>query len=125
MKLSDADAIATVAVKDAGEAKKFYGDTLGLKLVDENPASLTYQSGKNKIFVYPSPTAGSGQATAITWHVEDIAGVVTELKDKGVKFEDYDIPGATKEGDVMVMGPFKAAWFKDPDGNVLSLGEGK
>jgi hypothetical protein len=53
-----------------------------------------------------------------------VAAVVDELKQKGVLFEHYDLPGATLEGDVHVMGEMKAAWFKDPDGNILGLASG-
>jgi catechol 2,3-dioxygenase-like lactoylglutathione lyase family enzyme len=120
--LSDSTVIATIAVKDINDAKKFYGDKLGLKQVDENPGGVTYQSGSGKLFVYPAPTAGSGQATCAFWDVDDAEAVVKELADKGISFEHYDMPGGTREGDLHIMGPMKAAWFKDPDGNILGLG---
>ncbi len=120
--LSGSNVFATVAVRDINAAKKFYGETLGLKQTDENPGGVTYQSGNGKLFVYQSPTAGTGQATCASWEVEDIEAVVDDLKGKGITFEHYDMPGGTREGDVHVMGTMKAAWFKDPDGNVLGMG---
>lgn len=113
---------ATVAVSDINNAKEFYGQTLGLEQTDENPGGVTYQSGTGKIFVYQSPTAGKNESTSASWEVEKIEDVVEELKSKGISFEQYDFPGGTREGDVHIMGGMKAAWFKDPDGNILSLG---
>ncbi len=113
---------AVVAVKDMDAGKKFYGDTLGLEVGMESPGGTFYKSGNGGIFVYPSSFAGTNQATAAAWNVEDVEGAVEELKGKGVSFEHYDsIPGATLEGDVHVMGELKAAWFKDPDGNILNI----
>jgi catechol 2,3-dioxygenase-like lactoylglutathione lyase family enzyme len=113
---------ATVAVSDLDNAKQFYGTTLGLEQTDENPGGVEYTSGGGRLFVYPSPTAGSGEATCAFFAVDDVAGTVDELKGKGVSFEQYDLPGSTREGDVHVMGPMQAAWFKDPDGNILGIG---
>ena len=80
------------------------------------------KSGNTGIFVYPSPQfAGTNKATAAAWNVEDVDGVVGALKSKGVSFEHYDLPGATLEGDVHVMGEMRAAWFTDRDGNILNI----
>lgn len=113
---------AIVAVKDLAAAKQFYNGTLGLKQVDENPGGVMYQSGSTKLFVYPSEFAGTNQANAASWEVDDIEDTVKELEDKGITFEQYDMPGVTREGAIHVMGDMKAAWFKDPDGNILCLG---
>lgn len=125
MQISDSEVYANVAVKDQNAAKKFYGETLGLKQVDENPGGVVYQAGPSKLFVYTSPgTAGSGKATTCSFKVNDVKGAVEELKGKGISFEKYDLPGTTWEGDVSVMGPMQAAWFKDPDGNILCVANG-
>lgn len=113
---------ATVAVNDIAAGKEFYGHKLGLQQVDENPGGVTYESGGGRLFIYQAPTAGTSQATCAAWGVEDVVGTVEELKSKGITFEHFDLPGATWEGDIAVMGPMKAAWFKDPDGNILSVG---
>jgi catechol 2,3-dioxygenase-like lactoylglutathione lyase family enzyme len=120
--LSEGNVFAILAVKDLGVAKQFYGDKLGLKQVDENPGGVSYQSGTGKLFVYQAPTAGTNQATSASWEVSDVEAVVAELKGKGLVFEHYDMPGGIIEGDVHIMGGMKAAWFKDPDGNILSVG---
>jgi catechol 2,3-dioxygenase-like lactoylglutathione lyase family enzyme len=122
--LSDSTVVAMVAVKDLEQGKEFYGETLGLKLVDENQGGVAYQSGTGKVFVYPSPTAGTNQATSANWDVPDVAAAVAELKAKGVSsWERYDYPGVEHEGEVHLMGPLKAAWFRDPSGNILGLTE--
>ena len=121
--LSNATVYATIAVNDIEQAKEFYGQTLGLTQADENPGGVTYQSGTGKLFIYQSQTAGTSEATSAAWDVGDVEAALEELKAKGVVFEHYDtIPGAVMKGEVAIMGPHKAAWFKDPDGNILSIG---
>jgi len=123
--LADKDAVATVAVKDLKAAKKFYGDTLGLKLTPvPEPEVLNYKSGNSTVLVYKSQFAGSNKATSVTWIVDDVDGTVKDLKAKGVAFEHYDFPGMTRKGDVHIAGKSKAAWFKDPDGNILAVVSG-
>ena len=123
--LADRDAVATIAVKDLKAAKKFYGDTLGLKLTPvPEPEVLNYKSGNSTVLVYKSQFAGSNKATSVTWIVDDVESTVKDLKAKGVAFEHYDFPGMTRKGDVHIAGKSKAAWFKDPDGNILAVVSG-
>lgn len=122
--LSEANVVANVAVSNLEAAKEFYQNVLGLNQVDENPGGVMYESGGGKLFVYQSSTAGTGQATCASWKVSDVEKVAEGLKAKGVNFEVYDIPGAVQQGDVSVMGDMKAAWFKDPDGNILCVANG-
>lgn len=120
--LGDKDVCVVVAVKDINVAKSFYEEKLGLKKVEDGEDGVMFKSGNSGIFVYPSQYAGTNQATAATWMVDDVPGFVEQLKGKGVTFEQYDnLPGVTREGDVHVMGNMKAAWFKDPDGNILNI----
>jgi catechol 2,3-dioxygenase-like lactoylglutathione lyase family enzyme len=119
--LSEVNAIATVAVKDLATAKRFYEHTLGLTTVMENEEVLAFKAGQSKLFVYRSAYAGTNQATAATFVVEGVEDLVRTLKGRGVRFEHYDLPQMTRQGDVHVAGPMKAAWFKDPDGNIFSL----
>jgi catechol 2,3-dioxygenase-like lactoylglutathione lyase family enzyme len=123
--LADNDAVATIAVKDLKAAKKFYGDTLGLKPTPvQEPEVLNYKSGNSTVLVYKSQFAGSNKATSVTWIVDDVERTVKDLKAKGVAFEHYDFPGMTRKGDVHIAGKSKAAWFKDPDGNILAVVSG-
>ena len=120
--LTSRDAIATIAVKKIAPAKKFYEGTLGLKpMPTEETGVQGYKSGNSSVLVYESQYAGTNKATAATWAVENLEAVVRDLKAKGVRFEHYDFPGATRQGDVHSTGKTKAAWFKDPDGNILAL----
>jgi catechol 2,3-dioxygenase-like lactoylglutathione lyase family enzyme len=121
------NAAATIAVKDVNAAKRFYENTLGLELVDDSqaPEALVYKSGNSQILVYRSQYAGTNKATAATWDVgDDVETIVKSLKTKGVAFEHYDMPGMTLKGDVHVADGMKAAWFKDPDGNIHALVSG-
>ncbi|MGH7241657.1 MAG: VOC family protein [Candidatus Saccharimonadales bacterium] len=121
--LSDSNVAATIAVRDLAMARKFYEDVLGLHdTVMDADYTVVYKSGDCVLQLYPSQFAGTNQATAATWEVADIQAVVSDLKAKGVSFEHYNMPGLEMEGeDVHNMGGEKAAWFKDPDGNILSL----
>jgi catechol 2,3-dioxygenase-like lactoylglutathione lyase family enzyme len=124
--LANKDAAANLAVRHVNTAKKFYEGTLGLKPVGKQGEHLVaYRSGGSTILVYESEYAGTNKATALTWTVgDDIEGIVNALKAKGVSFEHYELPGMTRKGEVHVAGQMKAAWFKDPDGNILSLVSG-
>ena len=121
--LGSKDVVTTIPVKDLEKAKKFYSDTLGLtQLGGEEQDHVMYQAGSSQVLVYESEYAGTNKATAATWPVgEDIEREVQTLKSKGVSFEHYDMPGTSVKGDLHVMGDMKAAWFKDPDGNILAL----
>ena len=119
--LGSEDAIATVAVKNLQTAAQFYEGKLGLRKVGEEMQVLVYQSGKSSIMVYQSQFAGTNQATAVTWQVDDVDGAVRALKEKGIAFERYEFPDVKQEGDVHVFGKIRNAWFKDPDGNILSI----
>ena len=124
--LGQTNALATVAVKDLEVARKFYENKLGLKVAGPTgPEVLTFETGTSKILVYKSQFAGTNQATAVTWAVgEEIDAIVRGLQAKGVAFEKYDFPGGTREGVVHVFGRMRNAWFKDPDGNILSVVNG-
>ena len=123
--LGKADATPMIAVKDLDRARRFYEETLGLKTEDEwGGEGVTLKSGDTLINVYRSEFAGTNKATALTFGVADIESEVSDLKGKGVSFEHYDLPGLERQGDLYVAEGMKTAWFKDPDGNILSLMEG-
>jgi catechol 2,3-dioxygenase-like lactoylglutathione lyase family enzyme len=121
--LGDKEAVATLAVKDLGAARKFYEGVLGLKVTNaQGGEAMTFKSGSAQLIVYRSQFAGTNQATAANFLVgEDIDKIVRGLADRGVVFEHYDLPGLDRKGDLHVAGDFKTAWFKDPDGNILCL----
>lgn len=122
--LSQANATATIGVKDIHRANDFYKNKLGLTPAggDEAMGVLFFKSGNTKIEVYKSDFAGSNKATNVTWTVGDnIEKEVQNLKQKGIEFEHYQMPEVKLQGDIHVMKDMKAAWFKDPDGNILCM----
>ncbi|MGB4759191.1 MAG: VOC family protein [Candidatus Saccharimonadales bacterium] len=112
-----------VAVKDLEQARQFYEDILGLEVAEENSQEINYHSGDTYISVYLSGFAGTNQATSATWEVEGMEDVVEGLLAAGVTFEHYEMEGISHEGPIHVMKGMKAAWFKDPDGNILCVHE--
>ena len=116
-------ALATIAVRDAATARRFYEGALGLKpLPSSQKGVLTYESGDSTLLVYESAYAGTNKATSATFVVGDgLDRTVAELKSKGVRFEHYDLPNTTLRGDIHESGDTRVAWFKDPDGNIISL----
>jgi len=121
--LGDVNVQPMLPVNELGVARKFYEEKLGLQTVGGAPdAAIVYRSGGGTLCVYRSKFAGTNQGTAALWEVSDVEGTVEELKAKGVTFEHYDdLPGLTPEGDIHRAGDFRVAWFKDPDGNILSI----
>jgi catechol-2,3-dioxygenase len=115
------NAAATLPVTDLGRARTFYEKTLGLTAQEENPGGVLYSVGSSPLFVYPSEFAGTNQATAATFEVSDLDSTVSELRGAGVTFEEYDFPGLKTENGIADLEGDRGAWFKDPDGNILSV----
>ena len=121
--LSDVNVQPMLPVKDLGKAGRFYHDVLGLEEVgSEGEEAMVYKTGKTTLVVYRSKFAGTNQGTAALWEVPDVGEAVEELRERGVRFEHYDdLPEVTRDGDVHHAGHIDVAWFKDPDGNILSI----
>lgn len=115
----------TIAVSDMAKAREFYEGKLGLSGARDLPdGGVRYQSGDGtSVHIYPSPpNAGKTEATIAHWDVPDTEATVKELSERGVTFEQYDLPGLkTDERGIATLGSVKVAWFKDPDGNTLSV----
>jgi catechol 2,3-dioxygenase-like lactoylglutathione lyase family enzyme len=124
--LSDYEVGAGVAVSDMDRAREFYEGKLGLSGGEgSSDGGTTYRCGGNTaIHVYPSPdNAGRSPATLAGWEVDDLDAVVDELTSRGVAFEQYDQPPiVTDEKGIATFEDGRVAYFKDPDGNTLSLG---
>ena len=126
--LGDKPVAATIAVSDMTRAREFYEGVLGLSVSMDLGQAVIYGSGSSATFVYASEFAGTNQATAATWGVGDEFDVIVQaLRDKGVTFEHYDdLPDTSRDGDVHSFSDsgMRAVWFKDPDGNILNVGNG-
>ena len=124
--LNDHPVYATIATGDLARARAFYEGTLGFSAEMADPeGGVMYGSGGTRFLLYPSEFAGAPQQTVATWFVDDVDAIVVELTGKGITFEQYDLPGLqTDERGIAETGPFKGAWFKDPDGNILNVGQG-
>ena len=119
-----ATAHATIAVSDVDRAKKFYGEILGLKVQEDRADGVRYQDGGGTWFlVYPSQFAGTAKSTYMSFDVDDVEKVVQELQERGVTFEDYDMPGLKTVNGIAEIQGVKGAWFKDPDGNIIAVGQ--
>lgn len=120
--LSNSKVRPTFPASDMDRAKKFYGDTLGFKKVDENPGGVTYSAGEGSEFlVFPSKNAGSNPSTYAGFRTNDIEAEVADLKKRGVEVIDYDTDSLKTVNGVATIGPIKAAWFKDSEGNTLGV----
>jgi catechol 2,3-dioxygenase-like lactoylglutathione lyase family enzyme len=118
---------AGLAVSDMDRARTFYEGKLGLRVSIDSPDNVQYRCAENSVFhIYLSPEhAGKSTATLASWGVDDIEKVVDELTRRGVTFEQYDEPGlkTDEKGIATFEGDAKVAYFKDPDGNTLSIAQ--
>jgi len=119
--------ISAIAVSDMGRARQFYEGALGLLPGEERPdGGIRYPcGGDTSIHVYPSPdNAGTSTATLVAFEVSDIETAVDELTVAGVAFEQYDVGSIkTDQKGIARLGDAMSAWFKDPDGNIISLNQ--
>jgi catechol 2,3-dioxygenase-like lactoylglutathione lyase family enzyme len=111
-------------VKDLARARRFYEEQLELEPVGHKPdGKFVYRCGGTDIALFPKPDGTKAEHTALSFEVDDIAAAVRRLKARGVEFADYDLPGLKTVEHVCVLGSEKAAWFQDPEGNILCLHE--
>jgi predicted enzyme related to lactoylglutathione lyase len=120
--LSEARIIPTVPAADLDRAKHFYENKLGLHKADvpEMPDGIVYAVGEGGLLVYRTD-ARHGENTAAGFLVDDILREMTELRERGITFEDFDMPGLKTENGVAELNGGKGAWFKDSEGNYLAL----
>ena len=112
---------AYIPAKDLARARQFYEGKLGFKPKAEIAGGVHYDFGSGTgAFLYPTPNAGTSQASQAFWQVADIRKEVAELKGRGVVFEDYDMPGKDADG-IVTAGGAMAAWFKDSEGNIMAV----
>ncbi len=121
-----------VPARDLERARRFYAEKLGLEPVDERPGGLLYRCGGTEFALFQSAGEPSGSYTQMGWEVDDIEATMAELTERGVVFEEYDLPGLkTVNGIAEIAGNYpsrnstgeRAAWFHDSEGNLLGIGE--
>ena len=113
-------AFSGFSVDDVPEARKFYGETLGLRESEEYGMLSLHIAGVRDILVYPKPDHTPATFTILNFPVADIEKAVDELAERGVRFERYDDSNTDEKGIYRGQGPL-IAWFKDPAGNILSV----
>ena len=116
--------VATLPVTDLERAKVFYGETLGLALLWENPFSARFRCGEgSELSIFKRPPTVT-EHTLAHFEVTDIEAAVRDLEAKGVAFLDYSEGPLTTTGHIAQLGPARGAWFRDPDGNTLGVRQG-
>lgn len=111
-------------VKDLARARRFYEQVLGLEPLGAKPdGKFIYRCGGTELALFPKPEGTKAEHTALSFRVERIGDAVAALEQRGVRFADYDLPGLKTVEHVCVLGSEKAAWFEDPEGNILCLHE--
>lgn len=120
--LCECHVMATLPAKDIVRARQFYEDVLGFDVAQEGPDGILYHARGSAFFLYPSTFAGTNQATAVSFQVDDLPRLVDELRGKGVSFQEYDMPGLkTSNGIAEMPDGMTGAWFTDTEGNIISL----
>jgi catechol 2,3-dioxygenase-like lactoylglutathione lyase family enzyme len=124
--LDQAQIAAVVPVSDVDAAIRFYGETLGLVLKerrDDLPENreAEFDVGGGTLFVYESVGAGKSRHTVAAFRVDDIDAVTAALRERGVAFEEYDLPDLKTENGIATIGAVRAAWCRDPDGNIIAI----
>jgi catechol 2,3-dioxygenase-like lactoylglutathione lyase family enzyme len=124
--LGKAEIAAIVPVSDVERAVEFYGGTLGLELQirrDDLPENreAEFRAGDGSLVVYESVAAGQSRGTVAGFRVEDLDSVVAGLRERGVAFEEYDLPDLKTENGIAMIGDLRASWARDPDGNIIAF----
>jgi catechol 2,3-dioxygenase-like lactoylglutathione lyase family enzyme len=122
--LARAEVTVILPVKELERARDFYVKQLGLDPEGLAPdGKFVLRAKGTRVALMPKPGGTKAEHTALSFKVDDIAAEIQALKARGVTFHDYDLPGFKTVNHVAVLGKEKAAWFSDPEGNILCLHE--
>ncbi|MEU9130343.1 VOC family protein [Kitasatospora sp. NPDC048540] len=121
--LADAPLVAVIPAGDLDRAKRFYRDTLGLKVAREGTEDIAFECGGTQLAVYRTPSGGQAAHTLASWKVADLDAEMTDLRGRGIVFEEYDLPGLKTVDGVAEADGMRAAWFKDSEGNILCVNQ--
>ena len=120
--LNTGRAAATLPASDIGRARKFYTETLGFRPTQESEGGIMFELGNGSgFFLYPSEYAGTNKATAMAIDVDDFDGTIADLRRKGISFMEFDYGDMKTENGVMQTPDGPAAWFQDPEGNIIGV----
>jgi catechol 2,3-dioxygenase-like lactoylglutathione lyase family enzyme len=123
-RLSKYNIVGFLSIVDVARAKEFYRDTLGLRLVSEEPPfALVFEANGIMLRLGMAKELPPAHGTVLGWQVPDIRAAVQDLEQAGVRFERYEKMKQDELGIWTAPGGAKVAWFKDPDGNILSIAE--
>jgi catechol 2,3-dioxygenase-like lactoylglutathione lyase family enzyme len=118
----DSKAFSSFSVNDIKKAKEFYGETLGLGVIETKEGLELHLAGGNTIFMYPKPNHTPASFTVLNFPVNNIEETVDGIVDAGLRLEHYELPELKTDKRGIASGPgMKIAWFKDPAGNILSV----
>ncbi|HEX2270704.1 MAG TPA: VOC family protein, partial [Pyrinomonadaceae bacterium] len=118
----DTKAFSSFSVNDLQQAKEFYGQRLGLKVVESYEGLELHLAGGQRVFLYPKPNHEPASFTVLNFHVNNIDEAVEELVSLGIGLEHYNLPDIKTDEKGIMRGPGpKLAWFKDPANNILSV----
>ena len=122
--ITDSQVTCMLPVKDLARARRFYEEQLQLRPQGQRPdGKFVYRCGGTELALFPKPDGTKAEHTAVSFRVDDIGATIAALKARGVVFDDYDLPDFKTVEHVCVLGSEKAAWFHDPEGNILCLHE--
>lgn len=120
--LGAADLIATIPVHDLDRARSFYEGVLGFEHLETSEAGVLLRAGSGRALLYRSVATTPGHTVA-SFEVDRLEPVIETLAARGVRFEDYDLPKLRTIDHIAWIGPERAAWFRDSEGNILSISE--
>lgn len=116
-------AMPTLATSDLAKAREFYEGVLGLQVLEVENEGVIYAAGNASLLVYPSAYAGTNKATYVSFQIpgESFDAEIAELKAKGIVLDTFEFADAVWEDGVLTVGETRGAWFRDPDGNTISV----
>jgi catechol 2,3-dioxygenase-like lactoylglutathione lyase family enzyme len=119
--LCDCHVYPTLPASDMARARQFYEQTLGFEPSLVTPGGVMYDAHGSRFFIYPTQASGGNQATYMAFEVDDLRKMVDELRTRGVKFQEYDLPDFKTENGLVDTPDGPGAWLKDTEGNIIAL----
>jgi len=125
-RLTTAPAYGVLPAEDLSRARSFYHDTLGFEIAEDmGPGQFIVHAGSGSKFLVYERARTRAEHTALSFIVDDLKAVVSDLRSRGVVFEEYDMPGLRTVDGIAEMGDGSGAWFTDPEGNIINIAQMK